>query len=926
MTNPSRNLCVPTNGLLALTFFCLLIAQSAMATSETSVTHSIPYYEEGTVPLPGEDDYSVWAKRPKLEPRNHRVPLTIPAPDGGTAPVNRSKPDMAASVMQGGDTYATATVLPGAGYYTGTTVGYTYDYDESLCRGGTGCPDVVYSYTPPVDAFLDVSLCNSGGTDTKVWVIDATTMTEIQCNDDGADCPGYESHISAFAVTGGAELYIVIGGYNANAAGHYFLELSEYAEGIDCQAPIEIGFDPGYGEAYDTQSWTVDLAGGGPNSSVGAPNSLFYNFTSERSGEYAFRMEYDRSAPIGLYLGIAGAIECQGDYGPGAYALTYDTTYGPYELVAILSTGRTYMFELFDWDEGQTGTLTITRGTPEAPNDECADAEKFGNLGTGSGIHNVSNLFSTLSTGFDYTFCDPSAPTNTCSDVWYVWEADIDGYVQFDMCAWGSSDFDSKLFVYRGYNCTGSEVIDPLGCSDDGCGYFNDGALVEMECSAGEQFTIRLAGWHDPAGACSVTGLGIGVLDIYQTDVSLRPPNDDCPDAVVGVLAMDGDVYTTTGNLLYSSWGSCPGEFEWSNPEAGLGPIPWRVFDAFSIAECTNIRIDYCGSEDDPGYTSYDLWPKGVKLLAGCPCEGPMVTILASGGTFNGTCDPAIYADPDFNGGRGWDFPGLIPGTYYWKTSNWEMGRASIGGRFIYPHDYVVNFRGTPTACEYCEATANINLCPPTLGARWIDGVDFADISTSASGCNAYEDNTGLVASLYKGIDYDLSVVMGKVGTASEHDYCDAWIDWNQNSGLAASIPDMNEKIDLERSGLTCTASVSVPGDAAEPGEGVTGVTLMRVRVAYDGEGENTPCGDRIWGEVEDFTIEVIALECGDFDVDGLIDARDIAFLHSYYFTAGVAPDHWQRADIDGDGVITLADLIALVDVAYHGGTAICIM
>ena len=60
--------------------------------------------------------------------------------------------------------------------------------------------------------------------------------------------------------------------------------------------------------------------------------------------------------------------------------------------------------------------------------------------------------------------------------------------------------------------------------------------------------------------------------------------------------------------------------------------------------------------------------------------------------------------------------------------------------------------------------------------------------------------------------------------------------------------------------------------------------------------------------------------------MDEDVDAEDIDFLRAYYFDDGAeAPDYWQRADIDGDGMITIADIIALVDAAYHGGELICL-
>ena len=67
---------------------------------------------------------------------------------GNQAPVKNSdtviynNPDV---VLQGGDTIFDATVVTGLPYtVSGTTVGYTNDYDEACPYTGSTSPDVVY--------------------------------------------------------------------------------------------------------------------------------------------------------------------------------------------------------------------------------------------------------------------------------------------------------------------------------------------------------------------------------------------------------------------------------------------------------------------------------------------------------------------------------------------------------------------------------------------------------------------------------------------------------------------------------------------------------------------------------------------------------------------------------------------------------------
>jgi hypothetical protein len=179
-----------------------------------------------------------------------------------------------------------------------------------------------------------------------------------------------------------------------------------------------------------------------------------------------------------------------------------------------------------------------------------------------------------------------------------------------------------------------------------------------------------------------------------------------------------------------------------------------------------------------------------------------------------------------------------------------------------------------------------------------------------------------MTTTLYRGIDYDISVVMGKVGIAGEFDIADVWYDWNQNSGFL----DVGDRTTLSRLALTWTATVSVPLSAMGVGEGATGYTLMRVRMASTADGGNGACGDKVWGEVEDYVVIVEDLPCGDLDGDGDTDGEDIAALIAAYTAGDLSGiEYWQTADIDGDGMVTLADIVALVNAVYNGGDLICI-
>jgi len=142
-------------------------------------------------------------------------------------------------IRQGGDTIADAVevTLPYSG--TGSTVGYTDDYDEA-CPWGAASPDVVYATTPTADTNVDIDLFGSTY-DTKLFVYDAN-MTLIACNDDFY--PDYTSKLENVALAAGMQYYVVIDGYGG-AAGDYVLTITQFDPCVlDCPAGAELEGEP----------------------------------------------------------------------------------------------------------------------------------------------------------------------------------------------------------------------------------------------------------------------------------------------------------------------------------------------------------------------------------------------------------------------------------------------------------------------------------------------------------------------------------------------------------------------------------------------------------------------------------------------------------------------------------------------------------
>ena len=129
--------------------------------------------------------------------------------------------------------------LDGDTLITGTTVGFTNDYDEICNYSGSVSPDVVFRMTVP-DSLngLIIDLCDSWY-DSKVYVysvedIEAGDTTNIACNDDycSSDSSSYTSYLemgSTLAEDGGVsagDYYIVVDGYGTSA-GVFWMEVTE---------------------------------------------------------------------------------------------------------------------------------------------------------------------------------------------------------------------------------------------------------------------------------------------------------------------------------------------------------------------------------------------------------------------------------------------------------------------------------------------------------------------------------------------------------------------------------------------------------------------------------------------------------------------------------------------------------------------------
>jgi len=140
---------------------------------------------------------------------------------------------------------------------------------------------------------------------------------------------------------------------------------------------------------------------------------------------------------------------------------------------------------------------------------------------------------------------------------------------------------------------------------------------------------------------------------------------------------------------------------------------------------------------------------------------------------------------------------------------------------------------------SYCDASGG-------CGYEHIKDVIVGDIVNTGTGCDYYSDYTSMSTTMEIGTGYAITVVNGD---PYDEDQCGIWVDWDQDF----DFDDSGESIPVTGSPGKgpYTATITPPAGAK------LGKTRMRIRLRYTGS--LSPCGDTSYGEVEDYSINVVA-------------------------------------------------------------------
>ena len=222
---------------------------------------------------------------------------------------------------------------------------------------------------------------------------------------------------------------------------------------------------------------------------------------------------------------------------------------------------------------------------------------------------------------------------------------------------------------------------------------------------------------------------------------------------------------------------------------------------------------------------------------------------------------------------------------------------------------------------SYCQASGNSD-CSPQYGNSYIYNVSLEEINNN-SPCSEYSDFTNLSATLVANNTYTISVATLVAGTTSSFypgDELAVWIDYNNNF----SYEDEGERVGyvLINNSWNNTFQFTVPDDISE------GQVNMRCRISFNGDGNGAapiePCGSSVWGEVEDYTINLVAENdpcinppninpisdltvCGETFTFPAITGTDLTGSEAYYTGVGGTGTQYNIGDIyTTDGSITI--------------------
>ena len=178
------------------------------------------------------------------------------------------------------------------------------------------------------------------------------------------------------------------------------------------------------------------------------------------------------------------------------------------------------------------------------------------------------------------------------------------------------------------------------------------------------------------------------------------------------------------------------------------------------------------------------------------------------------------------------------------RISMSDAGAPISCGSFNYGEveDYTINV--TAPINTYCISLGN-NTNDEYISRVQLNTIN--NISVAGTTSTGYSDFTSISTVLNKGSQYTITITPTWTGSVYSEGYS-VWVDYNQDGDFI----DVGEQVFTQ----AFTTAISVSGTFTIPVSAISGTTRMRVSMKY--LGIPTSCESFIYGEVEDYTINII--------------------------------------------------------------------
>ena len=219
----------------------------------------------------------------------------------------------------------------------------------------------------------------------------------------------------------------------------------------------------------------------------------------------------------------------------------------------------------------------------------------------------------------------------------------------------------------------------------------------------------------------------------------------------------------------------------------------------------TSTNLSWTASTDNVGVTGYDVY------------QGATLKATVTGTTYSVT--------------------GLTAGTAYTFSVKAKDAAGNIS-----TSSNVVNVTTTSTTLVYCTSQGN------SVTYEKIGKVQLGTISNTSTGGTGYTDFIAISTNLTIGTTNTITITPAWASTVYSEGYA-VWIDYNKDGDFA----DAGEQVFTKATSTATTAS----GSFTIPATATLGSTRMRVSMKYNGT--PTACETFSYGQVEDYTVNIIS-------------------------------------------------------------------